>query len=502
MYKNEIYDKINQFKENTKNKLIGLKENHKNLIKIFIILVVIFGIAFYPLIRANLNYQDDQGRVMLGYKEWSNFSRYTSYYLSSFIHTSDYLTDISPLTQIIAIVFLAISGIIILHLFKKGKKINFLNIFAVALLGLCPYFLSCLSYKFDAPYMALSILASIVPFIFYKQKGRKKWIFSIAVFIGTLVMCTTYQAASGIIPIMAIFLALQLWNNKENKEAILTLVITAVSYLVGIIIFKLFIMVPTLQELMFPLDKLIPGFLDNLKKLYDSIFSDFRSIWVLLISILVLCFIINNIRNSKQNKILSAVVTIVALILVGVLSFGFYPALEYVSNEPRAMYGIGITISLIAVNATMFEKTYISKIISIVLCWCFITFACTYGNALSEQKQYIDFRVQSVINSLNEMDVMLTDDIKQVRITGNAGYAPSIENMPTKYSNLITRISSQTFSGIWTWNQYYFDKYFKIKNIKLNNDNTEIPTDLEVAKDTMYFRISTNNKDYILIDIK
>ena len=59
---------------------------------------------------------------MLGYKEWSNFSRYTSYYLSSFIHTSDYLTDISPLTQIIAIVFLAISGIIILHLFKRGKK--------------------------------------------------------------------------------------------------------------------------------------------------------------------------------------------------------------------------------------------------------------------------------------------------------------------------------------------------------------------------------------------
>ena len=32
-------------------------------------------------------------------------------------------------------------------------------------------------------------------------------------------MCTTYQAASGIIPIMAIFLALQLWNNKRKQRS-------------------------------------------------------------------------------------------------------------------------------------------------------------------------------------------------------------------------------------------------------------------------------------------
>lgn len=506
----EIFYKLNwknyfdRQRENITQLIIKLKNEYRYLIKIFFILFIIFTIAYYPIIRANFNYQDDQGRILLGYKEWENYSRYTSYYLSSFIHTSNYLTDISPLTQIIATIFLASSGTIIIYLFEKEKKINYFNILAVTPLGLCPYFLACLSYKFDSPYMALSILSSIIPFIFYKDEKAKtiNFKFFIAVFLGTLVMCTTYQAASGIIPILAIFLALKLWNNKENRESILLLITSAIAYIFGIIFFKEFIMVPDMQSAILPLERLIPGFFENLKIFYMTMIEDFRTIWLFLIIALIISFIIVTTKYSKQRKILAIISSIVALILAVFLVFGVYPAFTYTFTVARAMYGIGVFIAIIGVNTTNIKKMYINKIIALALSYCFITFACIYGNALSEQKRYVDFRVQSVVDSLSEMDIMQTNDIKKVKIIGSADFAPSITNMPSKYKNLIIKLSGQTFSEIYTWNQYYFNHYFKIKNILLINDEVNIPNDLEIVKDTMYYTISTNSKDYIQINIK
>ena len=98
------------------------KEKISTYKKPFLILTIIFLIGIYPIIRANYNYIDDIGRVAHGYKGWENFSRYISCFLSNFIHADSYLTDISPLPQIIAIILLSISGLIILHALSKKKQ--------------------------------------------------------------------------------------------------------------------------------------------------------------------------------------------------------------------------------------------------------------------------------------------------------------------------------------------------------------------------------------------
>ncbi len=54
-------------------------------------------------------------RVALGFKKWDHFSRYTTTFLSSFMHVGNYLTDISPLTQMVATFELAIAGVIALY---------------------------------------------------------------------------------------------------------------------------------------------------------------------------------------------------------------------------------------------------------------------------------------------------------------------------------------------------------------------------------------------------
>jgi hypothetical protein len=500
-----IKDKYIQFK----NKLIvecnNLKEKYKYLIKPFFILLILYSIALYPIVRVNFNYIDDLGRVNEGYKHWDNYSRFTSEYLSTFIHTSNYLTDISPLPQLIAVMLLALASVIILHLFKREEKITFLNIVSVISLGLSPYFLECLSYKYDSPYMALSILISVIPFLFYGAKKSKKIIFSILTIFCTIIMCTTYQAASGIIPMLALFLAFKYWNEKDLKEAIYILIFSAISFGIGLIIFQKFIMIPVdtyVSSSILPIKELIPGILANLKNYYTYVKNDFRKIWIILILAIMLCFILVQAKQSKQNKLLSLIFSVLLIFISGFVVFGLYPALEKPLFAPRAMYGYGVFIALIAVNATSSKKAYISKIIVFALCWCFFTFSFTYGNALSEQKRYIDFRVQSVINELNSMDIMNNGNIKAININGNAGKANYIDHLPEEYQTIINRLVSQSFSGDWIWNYAYFANYFKIKNITIATDDNSIPDNLETSCDTMYYKIETNNIDYILITLK
>ena len=181
--------------------------------------------------------------------------------------------------------------------------------------------------------------------------------------------------------------------------------------------------------------------------------------------------------------------------------FGSYPALEKPSFVPRAMYGVGILITLISINISNSEL-YISKFFIITLCYCFFAFSFTYGNALSEQKRYIDFRVQSVINELNHLDIMNNNNIKTININGNVGKAPSIRNLPEDYANIINRLVAQSFGGDWYWNKYYFENYFDLKNVEIIlDDSLEIPS-LDIERDTMYYTIETNDLDYILITLK
>ena len=184
--------------------------------KLFFALLFIYGFAINAIIRANYNYIDDLGRVAQGYRGWDNFSRFTSEYLSIFIHTNRFLNDISPLPQYLAVFLLAISSLILIVLITDNLKFTWWSVIAVIPLGLSPYFLECLSYKYDSPYMSLSVLASIGPLIFMDSK---RMVYTSAVFIGTLIMCTTYQVSSGIFVLCSLFVYAKRLNRSEEHTS-------------------------------------------------------------------------------------------------------------------------------------------------------------------------------------------------------------------------------------------------------------------------------------------
>ncbi|MEE1218835.1 MAG: glucosyltransferase domain-containing protein [Ruminococcus sp.] len=470
--------------------------------KQLLILFAIYCIGIVPIIRANFNYIDDIARVNYGYNLTGDFSRYFSTFCANFIHGNTWLTDISPLPQIIAVFVLAFTGIVVIDIFSellsKKDSCNLLAVISLVPLGLSPYFLQCLSYKYDAPYMALSVFAAVAPIVYYKNTAIK---YGLAVFAGTIVVCTTYQASSGIFPILTILLALFMWIKKDNIKNILTFVFTSLcGYASGLIVFKYLLMTP--NDSSFISSKFsVSTIIKNISTYFDYIFKDFTIIWLLLIVLIVVSFIIILVSLSKQNRIATALLAVVSISLMLILSFGAYLILENPSVEPRAMYGVTVLVSLLSVSVALTNKIAFGKAVTFLLSWLFFVFAFTYGNALNVQKEYTDFRIEQAISDLKDIEVLNNENSVSVQVEGTVDFAPSVNEMINNYK-VLERLVPVLFSdGRYTYkgdvqliNNYYL-------NITREDSSDLTELNLPVIKDTKYHTIKASDQ-HILIELK
>ena len=107
-----------------------------------------------------------------------------------------------------------------------------------------------------------------------------------------------------------------------------------------------------------------------------------------------------------------------------------------------------------------------------------------------------------VIDGLNDLEIMNNENVKYIKVQGNIDNAPSIDNMPNDYKIIINRLIPISFGGGgWYWNTAYFAYYFKLKNIIVYEWNLDT-TNFEVLKDTMYYKIESDNENHILLTLK
>lgn len=474
-----------------------------SMVRAIVIMSMIYLLGISAILRADFNYVDDMGRVANGSKGWINYSRFLTEALSSFIHMDTYLTDVSPLPQLIAVMFLAVSGIVLLYIISEMTSYSAWEMSALLLLGLNPYFLECLSYKYDSPYMVLSILGAIVPFLYKKKKGI---IYVFASMIGMVIVCTTYQAATGIYPMIVILLMLKMWcDNKPMREIGKFCLWSVIGYGSGMAFFYFILMVPVdaaygtglastnlrdLAEIVYY----------NMRSYYTYVRSDFKAFWLILVLALAMGFLWTTARSSKRNKVFSLLMAMVSLLLMGMVCFGVYPAVARTLFAPRAMYGFGVLLTLMGIYVAEKCGAMLFRLPALLLGLAFFVFSFTYGNALSVQKEYIDFRIQMVVDELNDMDVFLSEQPVVVQISGTVGYSPVIRYMPQNY-NILNRLVPITFQGGWWWGQAGFYQYYDLKNV-IRDPAVDLTTyDLPIVEDKMYYTIRGRD-NYILIELK
>lgn len=461
----------------------------------FFMLLAIYLLAFSAVFRANFGFVDDIGRTYAGYHGWLDWSRWTTEILATFVHAGWRLTDISPLPQVLACIFMAAGGIILLVIFKEEKKINFWNIIAVSLTALAPYFLGIISYKFDSPYMALSFLASVIPFLFRKKKA---WVYAVVSVICLLIMCTTYQASSGVYPMVVVFVILQkMMLGEKLKDQLKFLFLSAMCYLLSLGIFWLFLMRENGVSV-FSFADMLPSAWNRYRSYYSMIYEDFTAIWLILIAAVAVLFIAVVGKTSKTGRLFGLLLGGVTALIGSFLCFGAYLFISEEAYDTRAMYGFNVFLTLMAVFISFEVRHWIPKIVYTLLAWSFLVFSLTYGNALAQQQNYTDYRVQLLAADLNDLEIMNTGGQKEVRIEGDIGPCPVVAGMAEVYP-LLSRI---TFTGLSEgyWGGYYLYHYFNIPDITGITDGSRAE-DLPVLKDTMYHTIR-GNESSIVISLK
>ena len=495
---------MSKIKDKIVQKEIGLKYNFEKLLvfkKPFAILLIMYMIGIWAIIRANFYYIDDMGRSNWGYRSYEPFSRYLSNYLSVFVHGGKHMTDVSPLTQLLAMALIAVAGIIILYTVTKKEQFKFIELIALIPLGLSPYFLECISYKFDCVYMCLSVLAMIFPILFYE---KNKILYLIVTILSTIAMCTTYQASSGIFPMFVAFICLQKWINKEKLKEILKFIgISATGYVAGLLIFRKFIM-QTYYDYSSTALPAAESFVDivirNYKTFFEYIISDFKSEWLLLIGIICIAFIIATVLKSERNKLLTIPISIIILGIMLLLSFGAYAFLDDPMYQPRAMYGFGVFITFAMVQIMTMPRMYLSKTVCIALCWLFVSFAFTYGNALYVQGMYTDFRITEAVDDLKDIDAIKDGEV-YLQVNGSIGYAPTIARMPQDFQ-MLNRLVPITFRGPeYVWGRFGIINYYGLYNVA-QNPYTDLSTlNLPMVVDNKYHTIYADDK-HVLIELK
>lgn len=473
----------------------------KKMYRQYIVLSVVYILGLLSIIRSNFYYIDDLYRNIKGTSLVGSFSRYVSGYLSTAVHGNGWLTDISPLPQILAALIMALAAIIMLYVISERTDFRVTDIICLISFGLSPYFCECLSYKYDAPYMALSVLVAVFPLLLRSQ-STAKYIFSII--IGTILVCTSYQVSAAVFPLCVAFLCFTRWNRGENlKEILLFLCKSASGFIAGVLLFR-FIFMESFAGAGYVSSSIsLRAFPTNIVNYATRILEDFNLLWIVLFFLIAIGFTVTACASTKKNKFAAFAMAVFALIVMFVLSCGLYSVLLEPLTSARSMYAFGILLSLLSYYIVSNSSVLLFRTAVCLLAWLIFVFTFTYGNALNSQKQYTTFRTEQILADLSKLDLLNDPSTKLFAVSGTIGYADSVENMMPLYpvlSDLVPLLLSDSKKG---FGAYELEHYYGMDNLTHDEDAQiiEAQTDMVPLVDSVYHTI-WGNDHCILIKLK
>ena len=419
----------------------------KKFLKYFGFIYLLYFIGFFRLLTTDTLHLDDQARLLYSYSNFSLGNRYLSEFLSHIFHMSyPKIFYISPLTQLIAIAFLSLASLVLVKI--VNKKITYWGLIASSAVGLSPFYLDCMLFKFDSPYMALATLCAILPFLFIKRLS----LFLIVSIIFLLCMWNLYQANNGIYIVLSMFITLNLILQKADLKQILKFIfVCALAFIISVLIYKFIIM---------PLGTRHSYADNNISKIINS-FEDFMwmvnryiylmDIWIgthiikYLFFISCILFLVIKFLESKINHLVS-IASILLLLFFGFFAtFGLYYLLLNLNWLPRFFCGIGVFTAILLINTTNVKikilNTYF-KIFTLIFAYNLIVISIMSINAKIIQSEYIDFRINQAYSfiennfqdknyniQISGKNLYSTNRSKRISINNNVGFHRTVLDM-------------------------------------------------------------------------
>ena len=264
-------------------------------------------------------------------------------------------------------------------------------------------------------------------------------------------MCNSYQASSGIYILIVLTLVFLEFLN-DNKLNIQMIVISSVSYILGMILYKIQI---TIKPPIFADQGRIPRLLDipatlfnNAKGYLKNIYLQSSNIWIVLAAVLVIFLIISVYLISKEKKLTKTVLVISWLFLGCIFSYGSYLILleKFYLLRPRYEYGLGIFSSIILI-VTLGISTKVhyfeisKKFLTLLSVYYALSFSFIYVDSLKQQNKV--FETQSVMlgSALNKY---VSAQNRVVNINRFISNSPIYENSALVYPMIRSLIMPNT----------------------------------------------------------
>jgi hypothetical protein len=242
-------------------------------------------------------------------------------------------------------------------------------------------------------------------------------------------------------------IAFKFWlNNEKTGKEIGSFVITAIAaFVCAFLVFKACFMITITDDYqkntIFPPAAFFPGILRNIKRYISRLFSDFNlTAFKIEMIVLPFIFMIQAVRKSKRNKILTAAVSFFVTVFIIIFSYGVYLILETPGFHAHYFTGFGVLLAAISVFSLniLYEKkrpvAFINCVQIIVIClvtWNCIVFALSFGNALADQKRYQEFHAAQIVSELNHL--CDNSENASVQFEGSIGYAPIVNHIAKSF---------------------------------------------------------------------
>lgn len=417
---------------------------------VFLILLGLYFLILYPILRADRYYNDDLKRALFGRASWDSNGRPLTTLLMRALQCYDHaMVDISPLTQVGAIAILAWIGVL------SGRRFAIRSPWMAALvafpLGAQPFFLENLSYKFDALSMSLALLLALLPIIGLRPDRRGWWLGVLALFASL----SFYQPAitACLIFILLEFVLGQL--HEESPQRLLRRFLRrALQVGLAMLIYELVIGIH-ISGWVRRKSEMIHGWRElprvgiNLRDFGGFIGTSFNEHWWMyfgpVLLVLAAVPVVIGVRHALGRRPLQSFGLTLVLcgtsVLLPLAALACVPGpmllLRNPEIEPRVLMGVGalLVAALIAMQAALQRWRRAPAWTLSLACMLALgmsSFASAYGNALGEQKAYEQRIAGRLADDLAGLQA--SRGIHAFVLDGSAGYGPVtahvIEQLP------------------------------------------------------------------------
>ncbi|WP_421505497.1 glucosyltransferase domain-containing protein [Brucella pseudogrignonensis] len=408
--------------------------------------MAIFAIVYIlPIILANKLYIDDTGRSTFGGTYWEGVGRPLASWIYQFINFNAIISDLSPMSVIAAAAIILGAG----YHFSTSSEFSFSKqqkiIVACSFLA-SPFLLEVLSYKYDAPLMALSILcASYSSTLKFDRKRDVFFVFALILSLNCI-----YQAAInvyiGLVGIKIVEKAL------TDRSFYLRYMIGQAASSVSALIVYATVIAPlytsylhaqrqgeTLSISDLLSGKIIENFVRMNLYAYECLSSDMIAIIVAL-TVATLITVFFRLRGTRLREY---IFTLIGFVLIICSISGLLIVFRTPSFHPRVFMGtLPVAVSLVYFISNLLDK---NRVFPLLIVTPFVFTSYAYGNALTQVKEF-DALLASRIASALDMKNFNEDDL--IVFSGREPILPSVETAG-RVRPIIPRMAVGEFNSPW-----------------------------------------------------